>query len=731
MVVFIDNRTTSLLNSAYIDSRNHNLELLSETTGIIFNNIKDTVNLLRMNNDFIDYEYFSDKLYFKNFHKNYYEARIGEYSRFLKLRAEINHNLEQFATTSEFIQSVYYYDPDMKEIFSVEFIPSNIQQFKDKEWFTDLANMDSPSFSGPHTSRNKTQVLYMVFPSQLNSKSVFVVNINMEAFYRYLWNKIQPRNTKEFFILNSESIPFVYDKKNQRLINTIAWALMNKDKKEDISKITLDEETHYISSLYQPYFGLSFHSINDQTSITQLLKNSRIYLMLFIVTIMLVTLVLIFVLRKLLYSPINKLISHVSDNTVDNVANLDTWIGNSITDRHSKMQLLEKAIPAYQINFMRKMLDQYEEKGDIKIIESEFNLLNLPLTHKNLRVISCFPEFIDSMDILHRSLCRWAESFPNGAICVKEKLSIYTVVDCLELDYMELCSAVDSFIKYIYDSKTIKVYCAVSKNFWPIDLIHKGVIETDSDNNNYIKYPYGTSMAEISRVPTESHVKLKLIEGILDDIIISLKENDYNNIKNLCNKQFIELENNCLNSSPNDVLSFYVYWIRSLISRLNEQGFTMGSNSKEIDGFFVTLYRVKTRERIHELIFNFIKEVGDSIIANNDIDKSQYYVDIAKKIIDIKLGQDISLSSVAEEMGISSFYLSRLFKNVCNDSFSSYLKNKRMILAKELLEDNSMQIQDISKKVGYWSSNYFIKVFKKYYGVTPGEYRHISLIQNE
>ncbi|MGL1890023.1 MAG: AraC family transcriptional regulator [Spirochaetaceae bacterium] len=730
-MIFIDNKTTSLLNSADVDSRNHNLELLSETTGIIFNNIKDTVNLLRMNNDFIEYEYFSDKLYFKNFHKQYNEDRISEYSRFLKLRAEINHNLEQFATTSEYIQSVYYYDPDVKEVFSVEFIPSDIQQFKDKEWFRDLPNMDSPSFSGPHTDRNNTQVIYMVFPSQLNSKSVFVVNINMDAFYRYLWEKIQPRNTKEFFILNSESIPFVYVKKNLRLINTVAWALINKDKKEDLSKITLDEETHYISSLYNLYFGLSFHSINDQKSITQLFKQNRIYLLLFIAPIMLLTLVLIFILRKLLYSPINRLITHVSDNNVDNVANLDTWIGNSITDRESKMRLLEKAIPAYQINFMRKMLDQYEEKDDIETVESEFKLLNFPFYPKNLRVISCFPEFIDSMDIIHRSFCSWTESYAHGAICVKEHIAIYTVVDCMDLDYLELCSAVDTFIKFIYETESIKVYGAVSKDFWPIESIHKGVLQIESDNKNYIKYPYGTSMAELSRVPKESSKKLRLIDGLLDDIIISLKENNNKNIKNLFNKQFTSLDNSCLNSSPDDVLSFYVYWIRSLISRLKEQGYTMGSNSKEIDEFFVTLYRVKTRESIHELIFNFIKEVGDSIISNHDVDKTQDYVQIAKKIIDNRLGQDISLSSVAEEMGISSFYLSRLFKNVCNDSFSSYLKNKRMVLAKELLEDHSMQVQDISKKIGYWSSNYFIKVFKKYYGITPGEYRHISLSQNK
>ncbi len=442
---------------------------------------------------------------------------------------------------------------------------------------------------------------------------------------------------------------------------------------------------------------------------------------------MLVNIIFIFIFRKLLYSPINKLITHVSDNDVDNVANLDTWIGNSINDRENKKLLLEKAIPAYQINFIRKMLDQYEEKDDLITIESEFKLLNFPFDAKNLRVISCFPEFNDSLDIIHRSFSSWAETYPYGAICVKKNETIFTVVDCNDLNFQKLCLDVDAFIGYIFDSESIKVYGAVSMHSWPIETISEGVMEIKSVHKNYIKYPYGTSLEDLSREYEDSSEKLRLIDGLVDDILFSLKENDNNSINKLFNKQFKALDTNCLNSKPDDVISFYVYWIRSIISRLKEQGFSMGSNSKEIDEFFASLYSVKTQENIHTLIFNFIKEVGDSIVSSHDDDKTQDYVRIAKNIIDIKLDQNISLSSVADEMGISSFYLSRLFKNVCNDSFSNYLKNKRMILAKELLENNSMQVQDISRKIGYWSSNYFIKVFKKYYGVTPGEFRHISL----
>lgn len=90
---------------------------------------------------------------------------------------------------------------------------------------------------------------------------------------------------------------------------------------------------------------------------------------------------------------------------------------------------------------------------------------------------------------------------------------------------------------------------------------------------------------------------------------------------------------------------------------------------------------------------------------------------------DLHLSQEILLSRLAADSGISESALSRQFKKETGVRFGQYLAKKRCEKAAALLRDSSLQIQEISGHVGYPDNNYFVKVFKKMYGVTPSEYR--------
>ena len=84
---------------------------------------------------------------------------------------------------------------------------------------------------------------------------------------------------------------------------------------------------------------------------------------------------------------------------------------------------------------------------------------------------------------------------------------------------------------------------------------------------------------------------------------------------------------------------------------------------------------------------------------------------------------DISLENLADYLGHSFRYTSVLFKKVMDDNFKSYLNIYRVEKAKELMmEDNEIKVKDLAERVGYNSSNTFIRIFKKYEGVSPGKY---------
>lgn len=85
--------------------------------------------------------------------------------------------------------------------------------------------------------------------------------------------------------------------------------------------------------------------------------------------------------------------------------------------------------------------------------------------------------------------------------------------------------------------------------------------------------------------------------------------------------------------------------------------------------------------------------------------------------------RDISLEMIADELGISIHYISKYFKEKTGMNFIDYVSQLRIQKSKELLLSTTLKVQDIARQTGYNSANSFIRMFRKYTGMAPGEYR--------
>lgn len=90
--------------------------------------------------------------------------------------------------------------------------------------------------------------------------------------------------------------------------------------------------------------------------------------------------------------------------------------------------------------------------------------------------------------------------------------------------------------------------------------------------------------------------------------------------------------------------------------------------------------------------------------------------------------EDISLESVAEKFNLSSGYLSIFFKEKTQTNFLYYLNELRINKAKELLLQTNIKVQDVGEQVGFQNANSFIRLFKKFTGIPPGEFRRMNHI---
>ncbi len=94
----------------------------------------------------------------------------------------------------------------------------------------------------------------------------------------------------------------------------------------------------------------------------------------------------------------------------------------------------------------------------------------------------------------------------------------------------------------------------------------------------------------------------------------------------------------------------------------------------------------------------------------------------AKAIIDQQYAEQLNLEDLSHSVGISPFYFSRLFREELGISFSEYLTRLRMEKAVILLAQG-LSVKECCFSVGYNDPNYFSRIFRKYYEMTPSEYR--------
>jgi two-component system response regulator YesN len=113
---------------------------------------------------------------------------------------------------------------------------------------------------------------------------------------------------------------------------------------------------------------------------------------------------------------------------------------------------------------------------------------------------------------------------------------------------------------------------------------------------------------------------------------------------------------------------------------------------------------------------------NDQEIKNIDREKIALFKSVEQYITD-NLKEDLDLEKVAAKFNLSSFYFSRMFKEVVGYNFSDYINMIRIDKSKKLLKNQSITIKEICYNVGYSDPNYFSKVFKKYEGISPTEFK--------
>ena len=168
--------------------------------------------------------------------------------------------------------------------------------------------------------------------------------------------------------------------------------------------------------------------------------------------------------------------------------------------------------------------------------------------------------------------------------------------------------------------------------------------------------------------------------------------------------------------ATNKFLELYYY----LSNALNQEfTFVEAAPSEEV------IQRITNSSNLEEIKGIFSDCLTDVIqeIEHLRTNKSQKFIERAKEYIRQNYAHDISLESIADEIGLSACYLSTLYKNIEKTSIKEYIIDVRIEASKKYLRDIQLKIYEVAANVGYTDSRYFSQLFRKKTGYTPGQYR--------
>lgn len=110
--------------------------------------------------------------------------------------------------------------------------------------------------------------------------------------------------------------------------------------------------------------------------------------------------------------------------------------------------------------------------------------------------------------------------------------------------------------------------------------------------------------------------------------------------------------------------------------------------------------------------------------------EAERHVSQAVSFIQTHYTENITVPQIATDVALSPIYLNKLFKLSTGRTISDYLNLYRTEKAKELLASTPLSLNEISYNLGYNDVRSLVRFFKKYNGITPGEYRQ-SLVREE
>ena len=362
------------------------------------------------------------------------------------------------------------------------------------------------------------------------------------------------------------------------------------------------------------------------------------------------------------------------------------------TENELSLMIMLNTIQDLSSDEISKLLDFKVEYGysNVVLIDSYNSLLD----HELKRIYECVKHYMKSDNNCIVS------PIVDGKIAIFEPIEIERLNLIQEIEIKNKAKRLE---EYVIKQTGYQINCAVGS-------IQKGI---DGWRKSYFEamYSFNSRLSDINETILPSN-QVKITNEELISICSAINMIDLDaslyQLNKLYNRLTLELK-----LVPKQIRAEFIILFNHLERFLSQQQFKVHSfQFPDLDGLDA-IKKVSEQQIIHLI----------QMISKEKETRINHFVEIAKAFIYENYQEDISLVQIASYVNLNPFYFSKMFKKRTGENFSDFVMKIRIEHAKQLMQNESLNLKEISYEVGYKDPNYFSRVFKKYTNESPKIYR--------
>lgn len=209
----------------------------------------------------------------------------------------------------------------------------------------------------------------------------------------------------------------------------------------------------------------------------------------------------------------------------------------------------------------------------------------------------------------------------------------------------------------------------------------------------------------------------------------AVADGDVQTVKRNCEQaRFLDSDGvGVLSKDPVTNLKYHFVITAAMVARLcRQRGMALEQAFRMSDFYILSLDNIHTVQEVRRLHDEMVMDYAQKMRGLSGNHTGSKYINICKEYIYSHLKERITVVQLADELGVSAAYLSRLFKKETGDSVSAYIRKQKIETAKNLLKYSDYPLIDIANRLSFSSQSHFIQQFRDLVGMTPKKYRDIN-----